>query len=146
MEALASAAFVGRACELGELDRALGAARTGSGATVMVAGELALWERRWADADKAIREDVARLRSRDTAQIRVWLCAKGLRAQAELAALARARRDADAALHWPAQARKLIAVARRAAADASAVTPNAAGWPPEAKSPDRQRVWTILSV
>ena len=30
------------------------------------------------------------------AQIRVWLCAKGLRAQAELAALARARRDADA--------------------------------------------------
>jgi DNA-binding CsgD family transcriptional regulator/tetratricopeptide (TPR) repeat protein len=96
--------------------------------------ELALWERRWADADKAVREDVARLRSRDTAQIRVWLCAKGLRAQAELAALARARRDADAARHWPAQARKLIAVARRAAADASAVTPNAAGWLAQAEA------------
>ena len=36
-------------------------------------------------------------RPREAAQIRVWLCAKGLRAQAELAALARARRDADAA-------------------------------------------------
>ncbi len=90
--------------------------------------ELALWERRWADADKAVREGVARARSRDTAQIRVWLCAKGLRAQAELAALARARRDADAVRHWLAQARKLIAVARRAAADASEVTPNAVGW------------------
>ena len=90
--------------------------------------ELALWERRWADADKAIREGVSRVRSRDTAQIRVWLCTKGLRAQAELAALARARRDADAVRHWLAQARKLIAVARRAAADASEVTPNAVGW------------------
>jgi hypothetical protein len=96
--------------------------------------ELALWERRWADADKAVREDVARMRSRDTAQIRVWLCAKGLRAQAELAALARARRDADAARHWPAQARKLITVARRAAADASAVTPSAAGWLAQAEA------------
>ena len=90
--------------------------------------ELALWERRWADADKAIREGVSRVRSCDTAQIRVWLCTKGLRAQAELAALARARRDADAVRHWLAQARKLIAVARRAAADASEVTPNAVGW------------------
>jgi DNA-binding CsgD family transcriptional regulator len=90
--------------------------------------ELALWERRWADADKAIREGVSRVRSRDTAQIRVWLCAKGLRAQAELAALARARRDADAVRHWLAQARKLSAVARRVAADASEITPNAVGW------------------
>ena len=90
--------------------------------------ELALWERRWADADKAIREGVARMRSRDIAHIHVWLCAKGLRAQAELAALARARRDADAVRHWLTQARKLSAVARRAAADASEVTPNAVGW------------------
>ena len=91
--------------------------------------ELALWERRWADADKAIREGVSRVRSCDTAQIRVWLCTKGLRAQAELAALARARRDADAVRHWLAQARKLIAVARRAAAEAlrSRRTPWA-GW------------------
>jgi len=54
--------------------------------------ELALWERRWVDADQAVREGVARARSRGMAQLRVWLCAKGLRAQAELAALARARR------------------------------------------------------
>jgi DNA-binding CsgD family transcriptional regulator len=90
--------------------------------------ELALWERRWADADKAICEGVARMRSRDIAHIHVWLCAKGLRAQAELAAFARARRDADAVRHWLAQARKLSAVARRAAADASEITPNAVGW------------------
>jgi DNA-binding CsgD family transcriptional regulator/tetratricopeptide (TPR) repeat protein len=90
--------------------------------------ELALWERRWTDADKAICEGIARMRSRDIAHIHVWLCAKGLRAQAELAALARARRDADAVRHWLAQARKLSAVARRVAADASEITPNAVGW------------------
>jgi DNA-binding NarL/FixJ family response regulator len=65
---------------------------------------------------------------RQAAQLRVWFCAKGLRAQAELAALARARRDADAVRSWLARAGKLIAVARRAGAEASAVTPNAAGW------------------
>jgi DNA-binding NarL/FixJ family response regulator/tetratricopeptide (TPR) repeat protein len=90
--------------------------------------ELALWERRWADADQAVRESVARARSRNTAQLRVWFCAKGLRAQAELAALAHARRDADAARTWLTRAEKLVATARRAAAEASAVTPNAAGW------------------
>ena len=58
--------------------------------------ELALWERRWTDADAAIHAGLARARQRGGAQIRVELCAKGLRAQAELAALARARRDADA--------------------------------------------------
>src|SRR5207344_1850105 len=34
----------------------------------------------------------------------------------------------DAVRHWLAQARKLIAVARRTAAEASEVTPNAVGW------------------
>ena len=90
--------------------------------------ELALWERRWADADQAVRESVARARSRHTAQLRVWFCAKGLRAQAELAALAHARRDADAARTWLTRAEMLVATARRAAAEASAVTPNANGW------------------
>jgi DNA-binding CsgD family transcriptional regulator/tetratricopeptide (TPR) repeat protein len=90
--------------------------------------ELALWERRWADADEAVREGVARARSRGMAQLRVWLCAKGLRAQAELAALARARRDADAVDDWLTRAGKLLADARRAAAEAAAVTPNANGW------------------
>src|SRR6266540_562294 len=90
--------------------------------------ELALWERRWVDADEAVTDGLARARSREMAQLRVWLCAKGLRAQAELAALARARRDAGAAGDWLARAGKLLATARRAAAQAAAVTPNAAGW------------------
>ena len=80
------------------------------------------------DAEEAVRDGLARARSRDMAQIRVWLCAKGLRAQAELAALARARRDANAVDDWLTRARKLLATARRAAAEAAAVTPNAAGW------------------
>jgi DNA-binding CsgD family transcriptional regulator len=67
-------------------------------------------------------------RSRHAAQIRVWLCAKGVRAQAELAALARARRDNEAAGIWLARAGKLITAGRRAAADASTITPNADGW------------------
>jgi len=90
--------------------------------------DLALWERRWTDADEAVRDGMAWARPRWGAQIRVWLCAKGLRAHAELAALARARRDASAVRTWLARARKLIVAARRAGAEASAVTPNAGGW------------------
>jgi DNA-binding CsgD family transcriptional regulator len=90
--------------------------------------DLALWERRWTDADEAVRDGMAWARPRWGAQIRVWLCAKGLRAHAELAALARARRDASAVRTWLARARKLIVAARRAGAEASSVTPNAGGW------------------
>jgi DNA-binding CsgD family transcriptional regulator/tetratricopeptide (TPR) repeat protein len=90
--------------------------------------ELALWEHRWADADEAVRDGLERARSRDTAQIRVRLCAQGVRTQAELAALARARRDADAVSDRVSRAGKLRAAARRAAAQASAVTANANGW------------------
>ena len=90
--------------------------------------DLALWERRWTDADAAIQDGLAQARQREAAQIRVRLCAKGLRAQAELAALARARRDADALRDRLARARKLLGVARRAAGQASAITPNVSGW------------------
>jgi DNA-binding CsgD family transcriptional regulator len=90
--------------------------------------ELALWERRWTDADAAIRDGLARARRREAAPIRVQMCAKGLRAQAELAALARARRDAGAVRNWLTRAQELITTARRAAAEASAITPNAGGW------------------
>jgi DNA-binding CsgD family transcriptional regulator/tetratricopeptide (TPR) repeat protein len=90
--------------------------------------ELALWERRWTDAEAAVRDGVARTYSGDMAQIRVWLCAKGLRALAELAALARARHDADAARDHLGRARTLLAAARDAEAEASPVTPNAGGW------------------
>jgi DNA-binding CsgD family transcriptional regulator/tetratricopeptide (TPR) repeat protein len=90
--------------------------------------ELALWERRWADAEGAVRDGLARARTREMAQLRVWLCAKGLRAQAELAGLARAHHDGDAVGDWLTRARELLATARRAAAEAAAVTPNANGW------------------
>ncbi len=90
--------------------------------------ELALWERRWTDANDAVRDGISRASPRWGAQIRVWLCAKGLRATAELAALARARRDADAAQAWVSCARRLVTDARTAAAEAAEITPNAAGW------------------
>ena len=90
--------------------------------------DLALWERRLADADACIRRGLAMARQPEAAQIRVQVCAKGLRVQAELAALARARRDADALRDHLDRARQLLTVARRAAAEASAITPNAAGW------------------
>jgi DNA-binding CsgD family transcriptional regulator/tetratricopeptide (TPR) repeat protein len=90
--------------------------------------ELALWERRWTEVDEAVRDGLARLRSPDTAQIRVQLCASGLRAQAELVALARARRDADAVRNRLDRADELVAAARSAAAEASGVTPVVAAW------------------
>jgi DNA-binding SARP family transcriptional activator/pimeloyl-ACP methyl ester carboxylesterase/tetratricopeptide (TPR) repeat protein len=94
----------------------------------LVVVELALWEGRWTDAAEAVREGVARARARDAALFRVQLGAQGLRAQAELAALARAAGDADALRRHLGRARTLIAGARRAAAEAVPVTPNAAGW------------------
>jgi tetratricopeptide (TPR) repeat protein len=99
----------------------------GQGIYDVFLAELALWERHWIDAEGAVRDGLAGARSPQAAQLRVWFCAKGLRAQAELAALARARRDAAAGT-WLARAGELIAVARRAAAEAAAVTPVAAGW------------------
>ncbi len=94
----------------------------------LVVAELALWERRWTDADKAVRDGLSRARSREAALIRVQLCAQGLRASAELAALARGRRASDALAGALAHARKLLAAARRAATEAAEVTPNAAAW------------------
>jgi DNA-binding CsgD family transcriptional regulator/tetratricopeptide (TPR) repeat protein len=112
------------------LDTALATLREdrGQGIYDVYLAELALWERRWTDADQAVYDGLAMARSRQAAQLRVWFCAKGLRAQAELAALARARRDPDAVGTWRARARTLITIARRAAAEASAVTPNTGGW------------------
>jgi tetratricopeptide (TPR) repeat protein len=52
----------------------------------LVVTDLALWERRFTDADALVRDALARTRSRDAALIRVELCTQGLRAQAELVA------------------------------------------------------------
>jgi DNA-binding CsgD family transcriptional regulator/tetratricopeptide (TPR) repeat protein len=90
--------------------------------------ELALWERRWADAAQAIDDALTQAQPDEAAQIRVQLCAKGLRAQAELAALARARRDEGALRARLDRAGELLTAARRAAAEAASITPNAAGW------------------
>jgi len=90
--------------------------------------ELALWERRWADAAQAIDDGLTQAQPEEAAQIRVQLCAKGLRAHAELAALARARRDDRALGARLDRARELLTTAGRAAAEASPITPNATGW------------------
>ena len=90
--------------------------------------ELPLWERRWADADAIVHAGLAHARQREAADIRVQLCAKGLRAQAELAALARARRDVTGLHAQVGRARKLLSIARRGAAEASGNRPDANGW------------------
>src|SRR6185437_6270636 len=69
------------------LDAALATLREdrGQGIYDIFVAELALWERRWTEADQAVRDSLTRVRSRQGAQLHVWFCAKGLRAQAELA-------------------------------------------------------------
>jgi DNA-binding CsgD family transcriptional regulator len=112
------------------LDAALETLRPDRGLGIFDAelAELALWQRRWSDADDAVRKGLALAGMESAAQIRVRLCAQGLRVQAELIALARARRDRDAVDGRLEHATLLLADARSAAADASAVTPNAGGW------------------
>jgi ATP/maltotriose-dependent transcriptional regulator MalT len=90
--------------------------------------EVALWEQRWTAADQALHEALARVTSPATAQLRVWFIAKRLRAQADLAALARAHRDAEAVRDSTVRAKALLTDVRRAATIASAVTPNADAW------------------
>ena len=90
--------------------------------------ELALWERRWEDAEDAVGEGLRRLPPQEAALLRAWLCAQGLRAQAELAALARARRDLVALTDRLQRALQLLGTAREAATEAAAVTPTAAAW------------------
>jgi hypothetical protein len=67
-----------------------------------------------------VRAALLRAEAPDAALFRVQLCAQGLRAQAELAL------DGDPAA--VSGARELLAAARQAAMEATAVTPNAAAW------------------
>jgi DNA-binding NarL/FixJ family response regulator len=94
----------------------------------ILVAELALCEHRWIDADHAVRDALALVGSEYGPQLRVWYCAKGLRAQAELAALARARRDDDGLQNSADRSRELVTDARQAAAQAQATTANAAAW------------------
>ena len=71
--------------------------------------------------------------------MRVQLCAKGLRAQAELAALARARRDENGLRDRLGRARELLSVARQAAAEASAVFSDQAAGSRSPKPNTRER-------
>src|SRR5215218_5947182 len=82
--------------------------------------ELALWERRWEDAEHAVGEGLRRLPAQEAALLRVQLCAQGL--------LAQARRDRDALTDRLQRARQLLTAAREAAVEAAAVTPTAAAW------------------
>ena len=90
--------------------------------------ELALWQRRWIEADRAVGDALLAASAEHAAQLRVWFSAEGLRAKAELVALDRARRDDEGVRHRRAQADDLIAQARRSAAEASNITPNVQGW------------------
>src|SRR6266511_4116817 len=54
----------------------------GLGIFDVLLAELALSERRWTEADQAVQDALARASSRQAAQLRVWFCANGLRAQA----------------------------------------------------------------
>jgi tetratricopeptide (TPR) repeat protein len=74
--------------------------------------ELALWEGRFADADEAVGEALARAHATDAALYRVRFCAQGLRAQAELAARSRSRDDEDALREHIDRARTLLDTAR----------------------------------
>lgn len=112
------------------LDAALPSLREDRGLGIydVYLAELALWERRWVDADAHVDAALTQASSPHADQLRVWFSAKGLRALAELAALARARHDADAAVAWLVKADRLVKTARSAAATASSITPNASGW------------------
>ena len=64
------------------LPRAAGVLAHGGETYDILVAELALWERRWTDADRAVRDGLKRAHSGEAALIRVQLCAQGLHAQA----------------------------------------------------------------
>jgi ATP/maltotriose-dependent transcriptional regulator MalT len=100
----------------------------GLGVYEVYQAELALWQRRWTDAVLLIDDALARAPDLERAQLRVWFCAKGLRARAELAALSFARRDVGGVRAWRQDADRLLAIADDAAGESAPVTPNAAAW------------------
>ena len=100
----------------------------GLGVYDLYQAELALWQRRWTDAERLVDEALTRAPGLEKAQLRVWFCAKGLRAHAELATLSSAHRDAGAVRAWRQDADRLLTIADDAARESAPVTPNAAAW------------------
>jgi DNA-binding CsgD family transcriptional regulator/tetratricopeptide (TPR) repeat protein len=90
--------------------------------------ELAIWEHRWADAVDAVEDGLAGVPAHEPPQVLLRLYVDGLRAQAELLALGRARRDAQAVGERQACAQEWLANARRAGTEACAITPDGRGW------------------
>ncbi len=90
--------------------------------------ELALWEHRWADAVAAAENGLTAVPVHEPAQMLLRLYVDELRAQAELVALARARRDERTVADRQARAHELLADARRVGTEASAITPESRGW------------------
>ena len=90
--------------------------------------ELALWEGRPEEAAAAL-DAVLRSDAPDDVQFRgARICALALRAETERAQLAAVRRDVTGVDAARRRAERLLDRARRSAADAAAVMPDAAGW------------------
>ena len=89
--------------------------------------ELALWQGRLDDAASAVDEGLRSSSGRDIAPHRARLAALGVRAEAERAGLADARRDAATASEARRTAARLLAVAREFAA-ATVALPDVGGW------------------
>ena len=90
--------------------------------------DLALWEGRPEEAASAL-DDVLRGDASAAVEIRgARVCALALRAEAELAQLAAVRRDTAGVEEARQRAKRLVERARRSAAAAAAVMPDAAGW------------------
>jgi DNA-binding CsgD family transcriptional regulator/tetratricopeptide (TPR) repeat protein len=111
----------------------------GLGVYEVYQAELALWQRTWKDAVLLVNDALVRAPGLERAQLRVWFCAKGLRALAELAALCSARRDARGVRAWRQDADRLLTIADDAARQSAPVTPNAAAWHALARA-EHQRV------
>lgn len=90
--------------------------------------ELALWEGRVDAAATAIDEGLRSIPAQGAAFMRARVCALGLRAEVERAQSAALRRDQAAVDAIRQRADDLMEDARRSAAAAAAVTPDAAAW------------------
>ena len=80
------------------------------------------------DAVEAVEDGLSAVPSYTPGTMLLRLYVDGLRAQAELVALARARRDARTVAERQARAHELLAGARDAGTAACAITPDGGGW------------------